>query len=382
MLDGESAACCELIMVRAQVKPGPEREPMRSSRALTWTVPTPALVVDLNAMERNLQVLAAYFQDRPAKLRAHFKGHQVLSLALRQVQAGAIGVACARMEHAEKLVAAGVTSVLIANEIAGESAIRRFIELSGQAPVVVAVDSAQVVADMARLARNRRSALNVVVDVNLGLNRCGVMPTTAALALARVVLQNGLRLRGLMGYRGNLKLPPGVEKEQQVRSAMQTLVATRCMLEGQGMPVEMVSAGGTTDYSIVGAHPGITEVQAGSYLLMDQWKTQFVVDFTPALSIMTTVLHRDDSGRVITDGGVKATSAFRGLPRVKDFPGLAVKALHAEHCLMEITDPSITIEVGDQLEIWVEYVDGTISRHRQMYGLRNGKVEEIFEIEH
>jgi len=370
-------------MSRTEVKPIPAGGPMRTRGGLrAQGLSTPALVVDLGAMDRNMRRMAAFFQNLPAKLRAHFKGHQVLSLALRQVQAGAIGIACARTEHAEKLVPAGVGSVLIANEITGESAIRRFIELSRQSPVVVAVDSARVVADMARLAGNHRFALNVVVDVNLGLNRCGVMPGAATVALAKVVLENGLRLRGLMGYRGNLKLPPGMEKEQQVTSAMQTLVATRCMLQEQGIPVEMVSAGGTTDYSIVGAHPGITEVQAGSYLLMDQWKTHFVADFAPALSLLTAVLHRDDNGRVITDGGVKALSAFRGLPKVKSIPGLALKALHAEHCLMEITDPSTRIEAGDQLEIWVEYVDATISRHREMYGLRNGNVEEIFEIEH
>jgi D-serine deaminase-like pyridoxal phosphate-dependent protein len=343
---------------------------------------TPALLVDLNAMDRNMQRMAAYFQGRSARLRPHFKAHQVLSLASRQVEAGAIGIACARIEHAEKLVDAGIRSVLIASEIAGENAIRRLIELSRQAPVVVAADSERVVADMARLAGNHRSALNVLVDVNLGLNRCGVTPGAASLALARMVLEKGLRLRGLMGYRGNLKLPAGIEKEQLVTSAMRALVATGGLLEREGIPVEMVSSGGTTDYSTVGDYPGITEVQAGSYLLMDQWKTQFVEDFTPALSILTTVLHRDDSGRVITDGGVKAMSGFRGLPKVKSIPGLALKALHAEHCLMEITDPSIRIEAGDQVEIWVEYIDATISRHRQMYGYRNGDLEEIFEIEH
>jgi D-serine deaminase-like pyridoxal phosphate-dependent protein len=370
-------------MVRTETEPEPISAPMSSNGAFRADgLLTPALLVDLDAMDRNMQRMAGYFQARSARLRPHFKGHQVLSLASRQVEAGAIGIACARIEQAEKLVGAGVRNVLIANEIAGESAIRRFIELSSQAPVVVAVDSAPVVADMARLAGNHRSALNVVVDVDLGLHRCGVAPEAAALALARAVLEKGLKLRGLMGYRGNLKLPPGIEKEQQVTSALHALVASRRLLQRDGIPVETVSSGGTTDYSIVGDYPGITEVQAGSYLLMDQWKTQFVADFTPTLSILTTVLHRDDSGRLITDGGVKAMSAFRGLPKVKSILGLALKALHAEHCLMEITDPSIRIEAGDQVEIWVEYIDATISRHRQMYGYRNGKLEEIFEIEH
>ncbi|MGH9511132.1 MAG: alanine racemase [Terriglobales bacterium] len=348
----------------------------------SYGVRTPALLVDLDAMDRNLRRMAAYFRDRSAKLRPHFKGHQVLSLASRQVQAGAIGIACARIEHAEKLVSAGVQNVLIANQIGGEGMVRTYIDLSRKAPVIAAVDSPHLVADMARLAGNHRSALNIVVDINLGLNRCGVTPGAAAVALSRVVLEKGLSFRGLMGYRGNLRLPAGLEKKQLVTSAMETLVATKCLLEQDGIPVQMISSGGTTDYAIVGGHPGITEVQAGSYMLMDQWKAQFAADFTPALSIMTTVLSCNDNGQVVTDGGIKAMSAYRGSPKVKDIPGLALKALHAEHCLMEITDPSITIEVGDQLEIWVEYLDATISRHRQMYGFRNGNLQEIFEIEH
>jgi D-serine deaminase-like pyridoxal phosphate-dependent protein len=370
-------------MVRTDIKPATDSTQMCANHRLSApAILTPALVVDLDAMNRNMQVMLRFFQNRAARLRPHFKGHQVISLASRQVQGGAIGMACARIEHAEKLVAAGIRDVLIANEIAGENAIRRFVELSRQAPVIAAVDSAILVADLARIAGNNRDALNVVVDLNLGLNRCGVAPGDAALALARTVLGNGLTLRGLMGYRGNLKLPDGAEKEQLVLSAMQDLVASRRLLERNGIAVEIVSAGGTTDYSIVSDYPGVTEVQAGSYLLMDRWKTQLVRDFTPALSILTTVLSRDDSGRVITDGGVKALSTFRGLPRVKGNPGLSLKGLHAEHCFLEITDPPFTIQVGDQIEIWVEYIDATISRHRQMYGFRNGILEEIFDIEH
>jgi D-serine deaminase-like pyridoxal phosphate-dependent protein len=345
-------------------------------------VRTPALLLDLDTMDRNMRCMGAFFQDRSARLRPHFKAHQVLSIASRQIAAGAIGITCARLEHAEKLVGAGIRSVLIANEIAGASSLRRFIELSRQAPVIVAVDSTAVVADMARLAGNRRSELNVVVDVNLGLNRCGVAPGADAWALARLVLEKGLTLRGLMGYCGNLRLPNGPEKAQRVTSAMQELVATRCLLEREGISVEIVSSGGTTDYDIVGAYPGVTEVQAGSYLLMDQWKTQFVSDFTPALSLLTTVVSRSDGGRVVTDAGLKVMSGYRGMPKVKGVAGLALKALHAEHCLMEIADPAVAIEVGDTLEIWVEYLDATVSRHRQMYGIRNGILEEVFDIEH
>jgi len=342
---------------------------------------TPALVLDLDAMDRNLSRMAAFFRNKPAKLRPHFKAHQVLSLASRQIAAGAIGITCARLEHAEKLVGAGIRSVLIANEIAGQSMIRRFIELSREAPVILAVDSSQVVADLARMAGSPRSELNVVVDLNLGLNRCGVAPGEAALALAKLVLKQGLTFRGLMGYRGNLRLPDGPDKLQRVQSAMQALVDSKVLLEREGIPVGILSSGGTTDYSIVANFPGVTEVQAGSYLVMDQCKARLVKDFEPALSVVTTVISQDAAGNIVLNAGVKAISGFRGLPSVKRIQGLQVRAMHAEHALIEVLDRSVSIQPGDSVELWVEYVDATISRHRKMYGMRNGNVEEVFEIE-
>jgi len=369
-------------MFSAETLPEAMEKPLTApGRMHTGDLETPALLVDLDAMDRNMSRMAAYFQNRSAKLRPHFKAHQVLSLASRQLEAGAIGVTCSRLEHAEKLAGKGIRSVLMANEIAGESMIRRFIGLSLEAPVIVAVDNAQVIADMARLAGNRRSALNVLVDVNVGLNRCGVPPGEATLTLAKLVLEKGLTFRGLMGYRGNLRLPPGPEKEQLVRSAMQELVESKLLIEREGIPVGIVSSGGTTDYSIVGSYTGVTEVQAGSYLVMDRFKTQLVADFTPTLTVIATVVSKHD-GRLVVDAGAKAMSGFRGLPSVKGIQGLELKAMHAEHSLIEIVNAAVSIEVGDKIEIWVEYVDATISRHCQMYGVRAGNVEEVFKIEH
>jgi D-serine deaminase-like pyridoxal phosphate-dependent protein len=350
-------------------------------RSMTVDLETPALLLDLDAMERNLQSMSAFFHNRAAKLRPHFKAHQSVALASRQIQAGAIGITCARLSHAEALVRQGIRSILIASEIAGVSMIERFVELSRRGPVIVAVDNEKVVCDMATLARDQASALNVVVDVNLGLNRCGVPPGKAALTLAKVVLEKGLRFRGLMGYRGNLQLPAGPEKQRLVSMAMQILVDTKALIEHEGIPIEIVSSGGTTDYSIVGAFPGITEVQAGGYLVMDSWKTRFASDFTPALTVLATVISKGAAGTIVVDAGIKAMSGSKGLPSVKDFPGLEVKKMYAEHSLIEVLEPAASLDVGDKIEMWVTYVDATISRYRQMYGVRGGVVESVVAIE-
>jgi D-serine deaminase-like pyridoxal phosphate-dependent protein len=354
-----------------------------SARLKTIDVETPALLVDLEAMEQNLKTMAQFFCNQQAKLRPHFKNHRVLELAARQMEHGAIGITCARLWQAERLVSFGIRNVLIANEIAGEAALQRYVELSREAPVLIAVDNAAAVTEMARLARNRKIHVNVLVDVDLGLKRCGVPPGEPAVSLARNIVEHGLRFRGIMGYEGHLQsLLPGPEKHHVVSQAMKSLVDTGEQIEAAGIPVEIVSCGGTGDYSIAGAYLGVTENQAGSYLLMDTWYAPFAPDFKLALSVLATVISKTPGERIVVDAGVKAISGERGLPSVKGISGLKLKALHAEHAPIEILEPTVRVEVGDKIEIAVQYHDGTIHLHDRIYGIRNGAVERVFSIEH
>jgi D-serine deaminase-like pyridoxal phosphate-dependent protein len=344
---------------------------------------TPALLVDLEIMECNLAKMAAFFRDKATKLRPHFKDHRVVAFATRQMEAGAIGITCARFWQAEALASHGIKSILLANEIAGERAIRRFAELSRQFPLVVAVDNAKVVADMARIARDTHAELNVVVDVDLGLKRCGVQPGEPAVALAKQIVASGLKFRGLMGYEGHLQpLPPGPDKDKVVTQAMEWLVGSKNRIEREGIPVETVSCGGTGDYQTAGQYPGITEIQAGSFLLMDSWYAPFAPDFKPALSVLASVISRTPGERVVVDAGVKAISGERGLPTIKGIAGLRLSALHAEHALIQILDGAAAPEVGNKIELAVQYHDGTLHLHHHMFGIRSKVVEEIFPIEH
>ena len=325
--------------------------------------------------------MAQCYGDAAAGLRPHFKAHQVLSLAAKQIAAGAIGITCSRVGHAEALVESGCRSVLIANEIAGEIEIRRFVELSHRAPVIVAVDNAGVVEMMARVAGANRPALNVLVDVDVGLHRCGVSPGEPALQLVRLVLHKGLTFRGLMGYAGMIKLPPGPEHERAAQSALKPLLDTKSCIESAGIPVEITSCGGTSDHATAAQTGGVTEIQAGSYLLMDTNYVPFAPEFKPALSVMTTVISSIPGQRLVVDAGLKALSSQGGLPIVRCTPLLRVTALHAEHALVDIVD-TYKVSVGDRLELCVPYLDSTIQLHERMYGIRNGRVEENFKIEH
>ena len=345
-------------------------------------LPTPALLMDLDGMERNLLRMATFFRDSGPKLRPHFKAHQVLSLAKRQIEVGAIGLTCARLDQAETLVRQGIDSILIANEITAAIKIQHFVDLARRAPVIVAVDNPKVVSDMAKLAGEWKHELNVVVDVDVRLGRCGVKPGEAALSLARLVLEKGLRFRGLMGYEGQVALSPGPEKDQVVHKALKRLTDTKTMIEREGIRVEIVSCGGTSDFSIAAGCPGITEIQAGSYLLMDCAYRPFAPEFEPTLTILATVISKTPGERIVVDAGFRTMSGENGLPSIKGIPGLRAKALHIEHTVIEITDPAVGIEVGDKIEMWVRFLDQTLGLHDHLYGIRKGEVDEVLKIEH
>ncbi len=346
-------------------------------------IDTPALLVDLDAMESNLNGMATFFRGKAARLRPHFKNHKIPLLAQQQLQAGAIGMTCATLREAGILVDHGVKDILIANEIAGDSKIKQFADLSRRADVIVAVDDERVVADIARIARQRDTTLSVLVDINVGLNRCGVQPGEPARQLAQSVVQNGLRLRGLMGYEGHLQaIPASGERDERVRDVAKSLVMSKTLIEQAGTPVEIVSTGGTGTYLIGGVFPGVTEIQAGSYLLMDTLYANRGSAFTRSLTVLATVISRPEPHRVVVDCGLKEMSAERGLSVVKGIDGAELKALHAEHGLIEFQNPDRRPELGQKVELWVHYSDATVNLHRQMYGVRNREVETIFQIEH
>jgi D-serine deaminase-like pyridoxal phosphate-dependent protein len=290
------------------------------------------------------------------------------------------------VRHAEALVDHGIQSVLIANEVVDERSIQRLLDLSRRAEIIVAVDNPKIVADMGRLARNANLVLNVVVDLDVGLGRSGA-PVEESLSLAQLALESGLRVRGLMGYEGHLQRLPDNDENRRRRGAVaETLSETRRLFERNGVPVDIVTTGGTGTYKIHAESSGVTEVQVGSYLLMETLYRPFAPDFRLGLTVLATIVSKREGDHLVLDAGMKAISAERGLPSIKDVEGLQVTALHAEHGIARIIDSNADskapLNVGDKLELWVTYSDATVHLHREMYGVRNGMVEEVFKIEY
>ena len=162
---------------------------------------------------------------------------------------------------------------------------------------------------------------------------------------------------------------------------MRPLMETKARLEREGVPVPIVSVGGTGTYALSGRYPGVTEIQAGSYLLMDTDYRKCCADFDPALTLLTTVVSKTEGERIVVDAGLKALSCERGVPAVKDFPGLVTRRLTAEHGIIDLADPSSLVQVGDRIEMWVHYSDATVNLHERIYGIRGGYVEEVLRVE-
>ena len=344
-------------------------------------IPTPALLVDLDGMEANLERMATFFRTAPAKLRPHYKNHKCPELAQRQLDAGAIGLTCATLAEAECLVEQGVRQILLANEIVDPIKMRRSVELARQADIIFCVDDERVADDFARAGRNEQTPISVLIDVDIGQHRCGVPPGDPTVLLVRKVLATGLRFRGLMGYGGHLSHQlPGPEKADAVAAALRPLMETIARLEGEGIAVGIVSGGATGTYSLTGCHPGLTEVQAGSYLLMDTNYRECCTDFDLTLTVLSTVIGKTDREYVIVDAGLKTLSCERGIPAVKGPGGLTPRKFNAEHGIIDLGEAAPPISIGDRIEIWVRYSDATVNLHDRIYGVRDGNVERIFQL--
>jgi D-serine deaminase-like pyridoxal phosphate-dependent protein len=344
-------------------------------------VPTPALIVDLPALERNIGRMAAFFASRPCKLRPHFKAHKTPEIARRQLAAGSCtGLTCATVFEAE--VASTVCDdILIANEIIGAGNCRRVGELAGRITVTVAIDSVAGLDGLGAAARESGATIGVLVDVNVGQNRCGISPGGEAVALAkRIAGAPGLELRGLMGYEGHaVGIANRAEREASVRQAMAQLVSTARMLAEAGLPPAIVSAGGTGSYDIGSAVEGITEIQAGSYALMDTDYAGIGLPFEHALFVLGTVISRPVPERCVADSGHKSCTKDHGHPSVKDIPGAAVLTLNDEHATIALP-PGCAVAIGDRIQLLPAHIDPTMNLHDVVYAFDGDTVVGVWPI--
>ncbi len=343
---------------------------------------TPALLLDLAKLKRNIQKMADFFRDKPCKLRPHFKTPKTVEIAKLQLDAGAIGITCAQVSEAEVLVQAGIHDILIANEIVGRIKIKRLLKLLKKgADVKVAVDSAENIQDLARLAAKAGGTLGVLVDINVGLPRCGVAPERGV-ELARMIAKSAsLRLRGIMGYEGHIVLSADRKlREEECRKSMAKLVSAKGLIEKDGHKVKIVSGGGTGTYYVTGTFPGVTEVQAGSYALMDTRYDQLGLGFEKAVTVMATVISKAFPPFIITDAGEKTMSIEFGLPQLIGVERAKLAMLSEEHghILYEGTPPAL--QIGDRVEFYPSHICTTINLNDWLWVMDGEQVVDRWKI--
>jgi D-serine deaminase-like pyridoxal phosphate-dependent protein len=344
-------------------------------------IPTPALILDLAAMDRNIKRMAEFFATRRCKLRPHFKAHKTPEIARRQLAAGSCtGLTCATVSEAEvaSLVA---RDILIANEVVGLDRCRRAALLGRHVALTVAVDSIAGLESMSTAATETGAVVGILVDLNIGQNRCGVAPGEDAVELGkRAAKMPGLTLKGLMGYEGHaVGIADRAEREAAVRQSMNQLAATARMFAAANLPTTLVSTGGTGSYDIDSTVEEITEIQAGSYALMDSDYARLGMPFEHALSVLGTVVSRAVPERCVADCGHKSCTKDHGHPLVKGIVGATVLALNDEHATIAIPGSS-TIKVGDRIELLPSHIDPTMNLHDVVYALDGEKVIGVWPI--
>jgi D-serine deaminase-like pyridoxal phosphate-dependent protein len=350
---------------------------------LTTDLDTPALVLDLEAMERNVARMAGTFRAAGVGWRPHTKAIKVPALAHKLIAAGALGVTCAKLGEAEIMADAGILDILIANQIVGAPKIARLVYLARRSDVIVAVDSAENVHALDRAASAAGVRVRVVIEVDIGMHRAGVAPGAATVELAKLVHRSpGLLLAGVFGWEGQtVKIADPEEKQRAIAASVGLLTATADACRAAGLAIDIVTCGGTGTYQYTAQLPGITELQAGGGIFCDvYYHDQMHVEHEYALTVLATVTSRPAPTRIICDAGKKTMSSDSAVPRPLIESAVRFVGLSAEHATIELDTPNANVKIGDKLEFVVGYTDTTTMLHEEIYGVRNGRVEVVWPI--
>ena len=350
-------------------------------------VDTPALILELDAFEGNLRRMQESLAGRDVKVRPHAKSHKCPQIAMRQIARGAVGVCCQKVSEAEALVEGGVGDVLIANEVVGTAKLTRLAALARQAHVAVCADNPGNVDALAAAARAVGVTLDVLVEINVGANRCGVEPGEPAVALARRIASSpDLRFGGLQAYQGAAQHVRKVdERRAAIERAVSAVERTLDGLRAAAIACPKVTGAGTGTYLFEAASKVYDELQPGSYIFMDadyarnDWTESGIPRFEHSLFVWTTVMSRTAAERAIVDAGLKASSIDSGMPRIADGgPAEYVKASD-EHGVIQVNGAS-GYAVGDKLKLIPGHCDPTVNLYDHYVCIRDGCVEAIWPI--
>jgi D-serine deaminase-like pyridoxal phosphate-dependent protein len=340
---------------------------------------TPALVLDIDAAQRNIDHMASELKSiGGATIRPHYKTHKSPDLARRQLAAGARGLSMATVWEAAILAAAGMDDLFVVNTVAHPAKLRAMAGLARDHRILVAVDEVPNAEALSAAATAAGSTLGIMVEVDTGMDRCGVDSAADALALARRVADlPGLRFEGITGYEGHCSLTRDNDlRHERQREAMAFFTGVAALLEADGIGCPIRSAGGIATWNWTAAFPGMTEIQAGTYVVMDNFHGVMVPGFEHSLTIQATVISRQ-SGHVIVDAGSKSVADPADVTIVgHDLP---VFRFDEEHGIFDATGGS-TLRVGDAVALVPGYSPSTVNWYDVYHVVQEDVVVDIWPI--
>jgi len=352
-------------------------------------IDTPALIVDLDAFEHNIRKMAEFARAAGVRLRPHAKTHKCPTIAMKQIEAGAVGQCCQKVGEAEALVRGGVRDVLVSNQVVGVHKLRRLAALAKDATVGLCFDALEQVEMASRAATEIGVTLDGMVEIDVGMQRCGVEPGQAAVDLAlRLADAPGLRFRGLQAYHGTAQHMAGVERRADaIRGAAGAVGSVVDGLKRAGIACEIISGAGTGTFRIEGGSGLWNELQAGSYIFMDTEYARIggdegdrYTEFEHSLFVLATVMSVPNAQRAIVDAGLKSYSGERGSPWVHGRDDMEVIGVSDEHGKVQLGPRAERLRLGDKVMLIPGHCDPTVNLHDWYVAVRGRRVEALWPI--
>ena len=353
-------------------------------------IDTPALIVDLDAFERNLAEMAGIAAAAGVRLRPHAKTHRCSEIARRQVALGAVGQCVQKVGEAEALARGGIGDILVSNQVIGDAKLRRLAALAERGAVALCFDAPAAVEAASRAAGERGVELGDLVEIEVGMERCGVPPGQPARDLARRIADAPhLRFEGLQAYHGGAQhLARFEDRRRAIDAAVAAVQETLAALEAEGLACRTIGGAGTGTVRMEAASRVYNELQAGSYIFMDTEYARVLDeggamnrDFEHSLFVLSTVMSAAGEGRAVVDAGLKSYSAEKGLPWVHGRAGLEVASASDEHGKLMVATGEPGYQLGDKLMLIPGHCDPTVNLHDWYVGVRAGRVEELWPID-
>lgn len=353
-------------------------------------IDTPALVVDLNAFERNLKTMAAKVKKANVTLRPHSKTHKSPWVGQKQMEYGAIGVCCQKVSEAEIMVAGGIKNILISNQVIGAAKLDRLATLNRDARVMVCVDHSDAILEVSSAAARQGVTIDTLVEIEVGGGRCGVPPGKNALTLA-LAIQNdpNLNFTGLQAYHGSAQhLRNHIDRQTAIEKAIQKTTYTVQLMKGEGLECEIIGGAGTGTFEMEAASGIYTELQAGSYIFMDADYAKNKCangdpfdTFEHSLFVYASVMSQPNTNKVVVDAGHKATSIDSGYPLAWHLSGGEITGMSDEHAVIDITKVNQKPVRGDKILLVPSHCDPTVNLHDWYIGVRGLHTDDA-HVEH